>query len=160
MADHPTISTESDLASPTLPTAAVTRRLLLGGAGIAVGTAMLASPPSMPGIAPAAAQPVSADPRPLDAAFKRRAVEVREVCASINEKIPIAPHPTNGDVDLALELGDPKLLMDDQRAVFRRLRAGNRKLGCNLQGLDALDRQGFLQGCDIISVAISIHATQ
>ena len=41
-----------------------------------------------------AAQPVSADPRPLDAAFKRRAFEVREVCASNNEKIPIAPHPT------------------------------------------------------------------
>ena len=97
MADHPTISTESDLASPTLPTTAVTRRSLLGGAGIAVGAAVLASPPSMPGIAPAAAQPVSADPRPLDAAFKRRAFEVREVCARNNEKIPIAPHPTNGD---------------------------------------------------------------
>ena len=82
MADHPTISTKSDLASPTLPTTAVTRRSLLGGAGIAVGAAVLASPPSMPGIAPAAAQPVSADPRPLDAAFKRRAFEVREVCAS------------------------------------------------------------------------------
>ncbi|MBM6579407.1 vanadium-dependent haloperoxidase [Microvirga sp. BT689] len=97
MADHPTISTESDLTSPALPTTAVTRRSLLGGAGIAVGAAVLASPPSMPGITPAAAQPVSADPRPLDAAFKRRAFEVREVCASNNEKIPIAPHPTNGD---------------------------------------------------------------
>ncbi len=78
-------------------TAAVTRRSLLGGAGIAVGAAVLASPPSMPGIAPAAAQPASADPRPLDAAFKRRAFEVRGVCAGNNEKIPIAPHPTNGD---------------------------------------------------------------
>ena len=97
MADHPTISTESDLASSALPTTAVTRRSLLGGAGIAVGAAVLASPPSMPGIAPAAAQPVSADPRPLDAAFKRRAFEVRDVCASNSEKIPIAPHPTNGD---------------------------------------------------------------
>src|SRR3954470_11468748 len=97
MADHPTISTESDLTSPAVPTTAVTRRSLLGGAGIAVGAAVLASPPGMPGIAPAAAQPVSADPRPLDAAFKRRAFEVREVCASNNEKIPIAPHPTNGD---------------------------------------------------------------
>ena len=97
MADHPTISTESDLASPALPTTAITRRTLLGGTGIAVGAAVLASPPSMPGIAPAAAQPVSADPRPLDAAFKRRAFEVREICASNNEKIPIAPHPTNGD---------------------------------------------------------------
>lgn len=97
MASHPTISTESNLASPALRTAAVTRRSLLGGAGIAVGAAVLASPPSMPGIAPAAAQPASADPRPLDAAFKRRAFEVRGVCAGNNEKIPIAPHPANGD---------------------------------------------------------------
>ena len=51
MAEYPTISTESDLASPALPTTAVTRRSLLGGAGIAVGAAVLASPPSMPGIA-------------------------------------------------------------------------------------------------------------
>jgi hypothetical protein len=35
--------------------------------------------------------------RPLDAAFKRRAFEVRAACASNNEKIAIAPHPTNGD---------------------------------------------------------------
>ena len=98
MADHPTISTESDLASPALPTTTtVTRRSLLGGAGIAVGAAVLASPPSMPGIAPAAAQPVSADSRPLDAAFNRRAFEVREACASHNAKIPIAPHLSNGD---------------------------------------------------------------
>ena len=46
MADHPTISTESNLASPALPTTAVTRRSVLGGAGIAVGAAVLASPPS------------------------------------------------------------------------------------------------------------------
>ena len=97
MANHPTISTESDLASPALPTTAVTRRSLLGGAGIAVGAAVLASPPSMSGIAPAAAQTVSADSRPLDAAFMRRAFEVREVCATNNAKIPIAPHPANGD---------------------------------------------------------------
>jgi hypothetical protein len=97
MADHPTISTESDLASPALPTTTVTRRSLLGGAGIAVGAAVLASPPSMSGIAPAAAQTVSADSRPLDAAFMRRAFEVREVCATNNAKIPIAPHPANGD---------------------------------------------------------------
>ena len=99
MADHPTISTESDLTSPTLPTTAVTRRSLLGGAGIAVGAAVLASPPGMSGVAPAAAQTVgvSVDVRPLDAAFKRRAFEVRQACASNNEKIPIPPHPTNGD---------------------------------------------------------------
>ena len=40
MADHPTISNESDLASPALPTTAITRRSLLGGAGIAVGAAV------------------------------------------------------------------------------------------------------------------------
>jgi hypothetical protein len=97
MADHLIISTESDLASPALPTTAVTRRSLLGGASIAVGAAMLAPPPGMPGIAPAAAQPVSAEPRPLDAAFRRRAFEVREACANNNAKIPIAPHPSNGD---------------------------------------------------------------
>jgi hypothetical protein len=51
----------------------------------------------MPGIAPAAAQPASPDPRPPDAAFKRGAFEIREACASNSEKIPIAPHPTNGD---------------------------------------------------------------
>ena len=97
MANHPTISTESDLASRALPTTAITRRTLLGGTGIAVGAAVLASPPSMPGIAPAAAQPASADSRPLDAAFRRRAFEVREACANNNAKIPIAPHPANGD---------------------------------------------------------------
>ncbi|MGX1169394.1 hypothetical protein AB7M16_005660 [Bradyrhizobium sp. USDA 372] len=99
MADHPTISTVYDLASPTLPTTAVTRRSLLGGAGIAVGAAVLASPPGMSGVAPAAAQTVGVgmEARPLDAAFKRRAFEVRAACASNNEKIPIPPHPANGD---------------------------------------------------------------
>ena len=99
MADHPTFSTESHLASPTLPSTAVTRRSLLGGAGIAVGAAVLASPPGMPGVAPAAAQTVGVgvDVRPLDAAFKRRAFEIRAACASNNEKISIPPHPTNGD---------------------------------------------------------------
>ncbi|MBR0916579.1 vanadium-dependent haloperoxidase [Bradyrhizobium sp. 521_C7_N1_3] len=96
MADHSTVSTESSLASPGLSTA-ITRRSLLGGTGIAVGAAVLASPPSMPGFAPALAQPVNADTRPLDAAFKHRAFGVRVVCASSNEKIPIAPHPANGD---------------------------------------------------------------
>ncbi|MDD1523109.1 twin-arginine translocation signal domain-containing protein, partial [Bradyrhizobium sp. WBAH30] len=87
MADHPTISTVYDLASPTLPTTAVTRRSLLGGAGIAVGAAVLASPPGMSGVAPAAAQTVGVgmEARPLDAAFKRRAFEVRAACASNNE---------------------------------------------------------------------------
>jgi hypothetical protein len=47
MANHLTISTESDLASRTLPATAVTRRSLLGGAGVAVGAAVLASPPGI-----------------------------------------------------------------------------------------------------------------
>src|SRR5438034_8655519 len=42
-------------------------------------------------------------------------------------------------INLALELGYPKLLMDNQRAIFRRLRTGYRKLGCNLEALGALD---------------------
>src|SRR5215207_11297809 len=97
MADHPTISKNGpDQGLPALPSnPPLTRRTLLGGAGIAVG-AVLASP-GMPVIAPAAAQPVSAEPRPLDVAFRHRALEVREACARANNAIPIAPHPTNGD---------------------------------------------------------------
>lgn len=97
MADNLTISIDCNPGSSPLPIAAVTRRSMLGGAGIAVGAAVLASTSSVSGIAPAAAQAVSADSRPLDAAFKRRAFEVRGICASNNEKIPVAPHPANGD---------------------------------------------------------------
>jgi hypothetical protein len=84
MGDQSTISTEPGQGSPALPSHPVlTRRTLLGGAGLA--------------IAPAAAQAASADPRPLDAAFRRRAFEVREAGARAFEAIPIAPHPANGD---------------------------------------------------------------
>src|SRR4051812_45307823 len=96
MADYPTISTEPDQAMPALPATAFTRRRLLGGAGIAVGVALAASPPVL-AISPAAAQTTPPDPRPLDTAMKRRAFEVRTTCAANNEKIPITPHPTNGD---------------------------------------------------------------
>jgi hypothetical protein len=97
MGDHPTISTEPGPGSPALPShPAVTRRRLIGGAGLAVG-ATLAPPLGMPAITPAAAQAVSTDPRPLDAAFRRRALEVREACARTSDAIPIAPHPANGD---------------------------------------------------------------
>ena len=97
MADHSVISTEIDQAMPAPPTTALSRRSLLGGAGLAVGTVLAASPPVL-GVSPAAAQqPASTEPRPLDAAMKRRAFEVRQICAANNEKIPIAPHPTNGD---------------------------------------------------------------
>jgi hypothetical protein len=59
---------------------------------------------------------------------------------------------------LALELGDPQLLLGDQRAVFRRLGAGNR----DLQRLRLLDRQCLFQGGDLVANrwAISIHAMQ
>ena len=78
-------------AHPTL-----TRRGLLGGAGVAVG-AVLAPSPGMQAIAPAKAQTATAESRPLDAAFRRRALEVRDACARAADAIPIAPHPTNGD---------------------------------------------------------------
>src|SRR5215813_4242994 len=93
MANHPTISTEAGSGSPALsshPT--LTRRGLLGGAGMAVGAVLVP-----PAIAPAAAQAATADPRPLDAAFRRRALEVRDACARAFDAVPIAPHPTNGD---------------------------------------------------------------
>ncbi len=97
MGDHPTISTEPGPGSPASPShPTLSRRTLLGGAGAAVG-AVLASPPGMPAIASAAAQAVSAEPRPLDAAFRRRALEVRDACARAFDAIPIAPHPANGD---------------------------------------------------------------
>jgi hypothetical protein len=63
---------------------------------LAVG-ATLAPPLGMPAITPAAAQAATAEPRPLDAAFRRRAVEVRDACARAFDAIPIAPHPANGD---------------------------------------------------------------
>jgi hypothetical protein len=100
MADHPTISTESGAVSPGLPShPTLTRRGLLGGAGMAVG-AVLAPPPGIPAITSAAAQTVSGESRPLDAAFRRRALEVRDACARKADAIPIAPHPTNGDETL------------------------------------------------------------
>jgi len=65
-------------------------------------------------------------------------------------------------VDLALELGDPQLLLGDQRTVFRRLCTGNRELRRDLQRLCPLDRQCLFQGGDLIAnrLAISIHTTQ
>ena len=97
MADHPIIFNEPGQGLPAPPSHPVlTRRTLLGGAGIAVG-AVLAPPLGMPAIAPAAAQAVSAEPRALDAAFRRRTLEVREACARAFDAIPIAPHPANGD---------------------------------------------------------------
>jgi hypothetical protein len=97
MADHSTIAPESGSGSPALPShCTLTRRGLLGGAGVAVG-AVLAPSPAMQAIAPAKAQTATAETRPLDATFRRRALEVRDACARAADAIPIAPHPTNGD---------------------------------------------------------------
>jgi hypothetical protein len=97
MADHSTIAPESGLGSPALPShCTLTRRGLLGAAGVAVG-AVLAPSPAMQAIAPAKAQTATAETRPLDATFRRRALEVRDACARAADAIPIAPHPTNGD---------------------------------------------------------------
>jgi hypothetical protein len=61
MGDHSTISTESGPGSSAVPShPALTRRRLLGGAGIAVG-AVIAPLPDMLGVGPAAAQGVSAE---------------------------------------------------------------------------------------------------
>src|SRR5215472_9987844 len=97
MADHSTIATESGSGSPALRShSTLTRRGLLGGAGVAVGS-VLAPSPAMHAIAPATAQTATAETRPLDATFRRRALEVRDACARAADAIPIAPHPTNGD---------------------------------------------------------------
>src|SRR5215468_2214554 len=97
MADHSTIATELGSGSPALRShSTLTRRGLLGGAGVAVG-AVLAPSPAMHAIAPAKAQTATAETRPQDAAFRRRALEVRDTCARKADAIPIAPHPTNGD---------------------------------------------------------------
>ena len=65
-------------------------------------------------------------------------------------------------IGLALELGDPKLLLRDQCAVLRRLRVSNREFCGDLQALRTLGRQRLLQGGNVIRkcVAISIHAIQ
>ena len=65
-------------------------------------------------------------------------------------------------VDLALQLGDPQLLLGDQRHVFRRLGAGDRQFGGDLQVLGFSRRQRRLQGGDFFgeSVASGVHETK
>jgi len=94
MYDH-SKSNAADKQSAASSHPRLTRRTLLGGAGTAVGAVLGSGSASV--IAPAAAQSATGEPRSLDTAFKARAFEVREICASNNGKIPIAPHPTNGD---------------------------------------------------------------
>ncbi|MGG5818767.1 hypothetical protein [Falsiroseomonas sp. HW251] len=98
------------------PRPSVRRRGLLGGAGVALGAAL--APAGTSPIAPAAAQPAvqpaGTDPptRPLDAAMRRRAVEVRDAGARRIGEAPIAPHPTNAD-----ETRYPTQIGSDTRAL-------------------------------------------
>jgi hypothetical protein len=48
-------------------------------------------------------------------------------------------------IDVALQLGDPQLLLGNQRTVFRRFRTGNRKLRCDIQSLRAFARQRLIR---------------
>jgi hypothetical protein len=99
-------------ASRALPHPALRRRGLLGGAGVALGTA-LAAPGAAP-VAPAAAQPATVEPptRPMDTAMRRRALEVRQACAREAGEVPIAPHPANDD-----EARYPTRIGTDTRAL-------------------------------------------
>ena len=65
-------------------------------------------------------------------------------------------------VDLALQLGDPQLLLGDQRHVFRRLGPGDRQLRGDFQGLRALASQRRFQGGDVVgkSVASRVHTDE
>jgi hypothetical protein len=90
--------TNSIQTSPT--NAGLARRGLLGATGLALGSSL--APPGKTPVASAAAQPpqaTNAEPlaRPMDAAFRRRALEVRQACARADEERQVAPHPTNGD---------------------------------------------------------------
>ncbi|MGK7870815.1 hypothetical protein ACFHPP_26425 [Falsiroseomonas sp. E2-1-a20] len=82
---------QTHTAEPGLP-----RRVLLGGAGLALGSAIS---PGAPSIKPAAAQPAGKAPagRPLVAAVHDRALEIRQACARVAAALPATPHPTNGD---------------------------------------------------------------
>lgn len=65
-------------------------------------------------------------------------------------------------VDLALQLGDPQLLLGNQRTVFRCLRTGDRKLRRDIQSLRAFGRQRLFQSGYVVgrSVASRVHANQ
>jgi hypothetical protein len=65
-------------------------------------------------------------------------------------------------VDLALKLGDPQLLLGNQRAVFRCFRPSNRKLRCDVKSLGAFGRQRFFQSGYVVwkSVASRVHANE
>ena len=62
-------------------------------------------------------------------------------------------------VDLALQLGDPQLLLGDQRHVFGRLGSRDRQFRGDFQSVRAGDHQRRLQGGDIVgkSVTSGVH---
>ena len=92
--------------------------------------------------------------------FSRIAFQVFECQRQLVDQARRAFRPL--PVDLALELGDPQLLLDNQRAVFRCFRASNRKLRCDIQSLRAFGRQGFFQSGYVVwkSVASRVHANE
>src|SRR5260221_1111322 len=63
---------------------------------------------------------------------------------------------------MAFDLGDRTLLLGNQRAVFRCLRASNRELRCDLQSLRALGHQRLFQSGYVVgkSVASRVHANE
>ncbi len=103
MSDLPATIANTDPGTPTAPPHAIlARRGLLGGAGVALGTA-LARPGTLP-IAQAAAQAptgaaVASAPtaRPYAEALRRRTLEVREAYARAAAAVPVPPLPHNGD---------------------------------------------------------------
>jgi hypothetical protein len=110
MSGHHTTPAEAGPGSRAgSPRPALPRRGLLGGAGLALGIA--AAPLGTPPVAPAAAQPAAAG-RGADAAFHRRAFEVREGCARRTGAVPVAPHPANDD-----EARYPTRIGSDTRAL-------------------------------------------
>ena len=65
-------------------------------------------------------------------------------------------------VDLALELGDPQLLLRDQRHVFRSLRASDRQLSLDCEFPRAFGGKRRLQRGDVVgqSLASRFHETK
>src|SRR5258705_2083861 len=92
--------------------------------------------------------------------FRRISLELLERQRQLLDQARRALRPLA--VNLALKLGDPQLLLGDQRAVLRGLGTRDCELRRNLQPLRPLERQRFSQGGDLVlnRFVISIHATQ
>ncbi|MCI4680902.1 hypothetical protein K9U33_20060 [Rhodoblastus acidophilus] len=65
-------------------------------------------------------------------------------------------------VNLALQLGDPQLLLRDQRQIFGRLGPGDGQFRSDFNGVRTLDNQRRFQGGDIVRKGVTSggHATQ